>query len=135
MALITTRSVIDAVMERIAGGPMTVFLSNGGTPPVCPSVVVHPLAARYTGTVGDHTRDAEVEFQTTCIGSTSEQAVWAHDKIATRLWRTALSVAPGVVTLPLWAIPGTQQPVRRDDALATPVYYLTCSWMAHAIPT
>ena len=134
MALLSTRIIVAAVVTRLGGATnVTTYLSQGPTPPVGRTCIVHPLPGDPDGVLGDPDRNVTVRFQTTSIGSTSEQAMWTHDTIVARLNREKLT-GTGFVTYPVRIIPGSQQPVRRDDDLATPWFYVTCSWVAIAQP-
>ena len=134
MALISTRAVVAAVVTRIDGTTnVTTYLSQGPTPPVARTCIVHPLPGDPDGVLGDPDRNVTVRFQTTSIGSTAEQAMWTHDTIVARLNREILT-GTGFATYPVRIIPGSQQPVRRDDDLATPLFYVTCSWVAITQP-
>lgn len=135
MALLASRLVVAAVMSRLSGtSNVTAYLSQGPTPPVGRVCVVHPLPGDPDGVLGDPDRNVWVEFQTTCVGSTSEQAMWTHDAIVARLNRQVLT-GTGFTTYPVRMIQGSQQPVLRDDDLASPLYYTTCSWLAIAQPS
>jgi len=134
MALLSTRSIVAAVVTRLGGTTnVTTYLSQGPTPPVARACIVHPLPGDPDGVLGDPDRNVTVRFQTTCIGSTSEQAIWTHDAIVARLNREKLT-GTGFVTYPVRIIPGSQQPVRVDHDLATDLFYVTCSWVAIAQP-
>lgn len=134
MALISTRVVVAAVVARLQGAStFTTYLSQGGNPPTPKSCVVHPSPGSPDGVLGDPDRNVEVEFQTTCIGVTGEQALWTHDQVVARLNRQVLT-GTGFATYPVRVIVGTQQPVRRDDTLADPVFLVTCRWLAIAQP-
>lgn len=135
MALLSSRLVAAAVVTRLQGqANVTTYLSQGPTPPVGKTCIVHPYPGNPDGVLGDPDRNAAVEFQTTCIGATAEQALWCHDTIVARLNRQVLS-GTGFTTYPVRMIDGSQQPVMRDDNLATPLFYVTCSWVATAQPT
>lgn len=134
MVTIATRDVADAVVAWLDGiDNVTAHLSVGTTPPSPRSVVVHPLPGRPDGSLGNPDDRAVVEFQTTSIGATPHQALWTHDRVDARLKR-AVVTWPGYQTQPIWPVYGSQQPVRRDDDLATALYYVTCSWIAHVQP-
>ena len=134
MALIDTRLVIAAVVSRLQGAStITTYLSQGPTPPAAATCIVHPSPGSPDGVLGDPDRNVEVEFQTTCIGTTGEQALWTHDQAVARLNRQVLT-GSGFATYPVRIITGTQQPVRRDDTLTTPYYLVTCRWLAIAQP-
>lgn len=133
---ISARLVANQITTHLDGiTNVAAYLSQGPTPPVGRTVIVHPDAGQHDGPLGAPDRDLRMEFQTTCIGTTPEQALWTHDQVADRLWRTTLTVDGSTNTLPIYAINGSEQPVRRDDALATPLFYVTCSWLAHARPS
>lgn len=133
MALIAERLVINAVLAKLNTGTVTAYLSQGPSPAAPPTVVLHPLTGQYVGPLGNPDRDLVAEFQLTCIGETSEQAILVHDLTSSLILRTAVT-GSGFVTHPMWQIPGTQQPVLRDDDLAEPLFYVTSQWIAHAIP-
>lgn len=135
MSLLSSRLVAAAVVTLLDGDTnLTAYLSQGPTPPVGRSVVVHPLAGEPDGVLGDPGKDLLLRFQTTAIGATAEQALWTHDAVAARLWRATVT-GTGWTTLPIRDIPGSQQPVWRDDTLATPLFTVTCTWLAAAQPT
>lgn len=134
MALIEGRPVIDAVLARLAGlTTVDSRLAVGSRPPAPRSCVLYPRPGAPDGVLGDPDRNVRVQFQTTCIGETAEQAMWTHDKVVGRLNRQILT-GTGFVTYPLRMVAGTQQPVRRDDTLADPWYLVTCSWQVTAQP-
>lgn len=133
MAL-TARVIATAVVAHLDGiSGIDAYLTEGPKPPRGGVVIVHPDGGRRSGSLGDPVSDLSVEFQTTAIGQSAEQALWVHDQIAARLWGSSLSVGDGT-THPLHAIAGTEQPVRRDDQIAEPIFLVTCSWVAHAQP-
>lgn len=133
--MIATRDAAAAVVAHLDGiTGVTAHLSVGTTPPSPRSVVVHPIPGRPDGSLGNPDDRVQVEFQTTSIGATPEQALWTHDLVAARLTRGTVTWT-GHVTDPIWPVPGSQQPVRRDDDLATPLFYVTCSWVARIQPT
>lgn len=132
---VTARVLATTIVAHLDGlSTIDAFLSEGPTPPRGRVVVVHPDPGRHRGPLGDPDRDLRMEFQTTAIGATPEQALWVHDQVAAELWRTSLTVDGTAATLPIWAVDGSEQPVRRDDDLAEPLFYLTCAWIAHAQP-
>lgn len=134
MALITSRLIVAAVLAKMQTATnVTSYLSVGPTPPAGRTCILHPYPGNPDGVLGDPDRNSEVEFQTTSIGTTSEQALWTHDTITAVLNRQIVT-GTGFATYPLRMIDGSQQPVRRDDTLATPLYVVTCNWVATAQP-
>jgi len=134
MALLSSRTIVAAIVARLQGASnVTTYLSVGPTPPAGKTCIVHPYPGNPDGVLGDPDRNAAVEFQTTCIGTTAEQALWTHDTIVARINRQSLS-GTGFATYPVRMIDGSQQPVRRDDTLATPLYVVTANWLATAQP-
>jgi hypothetical protein len=134
MALVASRLVVDAVMARLEGATtFASYLSTGPTPPVGRVCIVHPSPGDPDGVLGDPDRNSRLEFQTTCIGTTGEQALWTHDQVVARLNRQVLS-GTGFVTYPTRIVSGSPQPVRRDDTLANPLYLVTCTWLVVAQP-
>ena len=133
---ISARLVAVQITSHLDGiTNVAAYLSQGPTPPVGRTVIVHPDAGQHDGPLGNPDRDLRLEFQTTSIGVTAEQSLWVHDQVAAQLWRQTITIDGSTATLPVHAIPGSEQPVRRDDALASPLFYVTCSWIAHARPT
>lgn len=134
MALLSSRIIVNAVVARLQTTPgMVAYLSAGPQPPAGKTVVVHPVPGTPDGVLGDPDRNAMVEFQTTCIGATVEQVLWSHDQVVAHLSRQKLT-GTGFITYPVRMLDGGAQPVRRDDTLATPMYLVTCSWLAVAQP-
>ncbi len=134
MALLGSRVIVAAVVTRIGGASnITVYNAQGPTPPVGRACIVYAAPGDPDGVLGDPDRNVTVEFQTTCVGTTAEQALWTHDTVVARLNRESLT-GTGWATYPVRMISGTQQPVRRDDSLATPYFTVTCSWVATAQP-
>lgn len=134
MTLLSTRSVAAAVVALLdADTYLSGYLSQGPTPPAGRTVIVHPLAGEPDGPLGDPGRNLLLRFQTTCIGTTAEQALWTHDTAAGVLWRATVT-GSGWATLPIQDIPGTQQPVWRDDTLADALFTVTCTWLATVQP-
>ena len=135
MAVIEASDVVAAVKTQLDTGTVPAFLSEGPKPPAPPTVVFHPSPGVFVGSLGSPDSDLELKFQTTCVGDTPGQALRVHDLTVGLLLRVALTITTGVVTFPIWQVPGSQQPVMRDDDLAEPLFYVTCQWVAHAIPT
>lgn len=134
MALLSSRLVVAAVKARLDGTTgVACYLSAGPTPPVGKTCVVYPAPGSPDGVLGDPDRNLEIEFQTTCVGLSAEQALWTHDQVVARVNRQSLT-GTGFATYPIRMIDGTQQPVRRDDTLGPPWFYITCSWVATAQP-
>ena len=134
MALLSSRLIVAAIVARLQGATtFTTYLSVGPTPPAGKVCIVHPYPSDPDGVLGDPDRNASVEFQTTSIGTTAEQALWTHDQVVARINREILT-GTGFATYPLRIIDGSQQPVRRDDTLASPLYVVTCNWLAVAQP-
>lgn len=134
MALIGTRIVVAAVVARIdAATYVAAYDAQGPTPPAGKTCIVYASPGDPDGVLGDPDRNVVVEFQTTCVGETSEQAQFTHDQVVTQLNRYSLT-GTGFATYPVRMVSGSQQPVRRDDTLATPYFYVTCSWVAVAQP-
>lgn len=129
MALIMARVVALAVQQWVDGtSGIESFLSQGPTPPQGRTVVIHPDPGGREGPLGDPDRDLRLQFQTTSIGETPEQALWTHDQVAEKLEQTEIRVE-GMHTLPVYSVEGSQQPIIRDEFLADPIFYVTQSWV------
>lgn len=134
MALISSRAVALAIVGYLDGtSGISAYLSEGPKPPAGKTVVVHPSTGQFEGSLGDPWRDRCLEFQTTSIGVSPEQALWVHDQVTAALLRAVLT-GTGFTTLPIHVVAGSEQPVRRDDQLAEPIFIATCSWEATAQP-
>ena len=134
MALIKAREVVDAIMAHLDAGSTTNYLSQGPKRPSGKYCVVHPFTPEDDGSLGDPAQNSIVQFQTTSVGETSEQALWVQDTVAARLHLAVLTVATGVTTHPIRAVKGSAQPVLRDDDIEPPMFYATKRWRVHAIP-
>lgn len=123
-----------AIVTTLAAAPLTTYLGEAtraatGDLPARPYVVVHPSPAFHDGTLGDRFKDATMDFQTTAVGDTAEQAMAAHDKAVTALLGATPAVS-GRVPHPIYK-DETGQPVRRDDSGAQPVFYVIQRWTFH----
>lgn len=70
----------------------------------------------------------DLRYQTTCVGSTPEQARWAADKVGAALYGGVPSVSGRLV----WpVIEESSQPIRRDDESLTS-YLATSQWLTRS---
>lgn len=129
----------QAVVATLTGAGLTATLSQAGkdangvvTAP--PYVVVHVAPALTRSTVGsdqatlaDPNRDAEVDFQTTCVGVSPEQALRVHDLTVTALLGASPTVAGRTTVKPV-VFAETPGPVQRDDTGAEPLFYAVARW-------
>lgn len=73
----------------------------------------------------------DLRYQTTCVGSTPEQARWVADKVGAALYGGVPSVAGRLV----WpVIEESSQPVRRDDESLT-TFLATSQWLTRSEAT
>lgn len=91
-----------------------------------PYVVVHAGPGMTDGTVGDRLRDMIQDLQTTCVGSTAEQALGLVDLVSSALDKVAPTVT-GRSSHPMW-MSTNPMPVRRDDSLINPVFFGVIGW-------
>lgn len=88
-----------------------------GDPPY--AVVYGIPGGRTAGTLDDPHEDAEMVYQVTCVGTTSEQAEWVTDRalgLAKGFPATGLIVSDVEVFLP---------GIQRDDDVTPPLFYAT----------
>ena len=129
MALIMSRVVCLALTNFVDGiSGIEAFLSQGPTPPRGRTVVIHPDPGQREGPLGNPDRDLRVEFQTTSIGETPEQALWTHDQVSGALTRAEIALEDATA-LPVYPVEGSEQPVTRDEFLAEPTFLVTQSWV------
>ena len=70
----------------------------------------------------------DLRYQTTCVGSTPEQARWVADKVGAALYATVPAVSGRLV----WpVIEEASQPVRRDDE-SLAVFLATSQWLTRS---
>lgn len=125
-----TRTAVDAVAALLEAASVAVYEGGASGDAARPYVALYPsggMSGTDTGTLGDVYRDLVVEFQTTSVGDTVEQALWMHDKAALTLAGATPTVA-GRTAHPIY-LDETPQPVRRDDAPAQPLFYVTARWV------
>lgn len=87
-----------------------------------PYVVLYSDPGTPEGTLGDRYRDLLVEFQVTCVGSGPEQALDVAGKVRAVLLTQQPAIS-GRTVQPLWQEP-SGEPVRRDDDVSPPLFYL-----------
>ena len=128
-----SRTHAAAIVTTLSSASLTAYLSEaprvGEDLPARPYVVVHPTPGSFDGTLGDRFRDLLLPFQTTAVGDSPEQALWAHDATVTALLGAAPAVS-GRVSHPIW-LEENPEPVRRDDTLVEPLFYATARWVFH----
>lgn len=70
----------------------------------------------------------DLRYQTTCVGSTPEQARWVADKVGAALYG-AVPAVPGRLVWPV--IEESSQPIRRDDE-SLAVFIATSQWLTRS---
>lgn len=123
------RTHTDAVIAALEGFGLTVGDASGEglTSPFC---VVYPIPGGATnGSLEDPNADAELIYQSTCVGKSREQAEWVADK--TLLLLSGFSVTGRVVTqIELEDFGG----VSRDDDVQPPLWYGTPRFRVYSTP-
>lgn len=125
-----TRTAVDAILATLAAAGVTAYPGAPTGDTARPYLSVWPsggMSGGGTGTLGDIYRDLVVEFQTTSVGDTVEQALWMHDKAALALAGATPTVS-GRTAHPIY-LDEAPQPVRRDDAPAQPLFLVTARWV------
>ncbi len=138
-------AAVLAVLKAIAPGPLpAAFLGvHDGevtTPPHDANQRVHPYVVLYPGpgtpVAAALCRDYDDlwwDFQVTCVGGTPTGALWARDKVTAALTNAGLAVAGRfVIVRPDGHDPG---PMRRDDDLTPPRFWVPTGWRAQSLPT
>lgn len=125
-----TQPMVAAVQTALAA-VVTTYVGEAtttatGALPARPYVVVHPSPGFHSGTLGDRHKDLTVDFQTTAVGDTPEQAMAAHDKAMLALLGAEPAVS-GRVSHAIW-MDESPQPLRRDDTAAQPLFYTVARW-------
>lgn len=130
-----TRPHVDAVVLLLRQLGTSVHVAQAPADPHrhVPFVVVWPDGGAVTpGSLADHLSDLVLDFQTTSVGATAEQALWMHDRVARALW-AATPAVPGRTAQPIHATE-PPMPAQRDDSLATPLIYVTARWRSRTTP-
>jgi hypothetical protein len=119
--------MMNAVLATLNGvANVRAYLGEAPSNPTYPLVVVFPAPGRTQGVLSDRLRDLVVDFQTTTVGTTAEQAIDLNDAIHSALDGVAPTVA-GRVSYPIYQ-ESQPQPVRRDDTLLDPRFYAVTLW-------
>lgn len=123
---------VDAVLSALSGAGLTASL--GGAPPgqAPPYIAVYPDGGRsLPGDLADPLSLYQGTVQLTCVGQTAEQALSVSDRA-----RAALSVPLTVQGRSGWRpeeLGGL--PVRRDDDVTPPLYYVPVQYRLRSSPT
>lgn len=132
MTIASSRAHADAVVAMLNAAGVAAYLSEASAGHPETYVVVHPSPGFPTGSIGDRFAELLLRFQTTSVGVGPAQAQWMHDKVAAAL-TAGLPVLAGRTVHPIW-MDEEPQPVRRDDALAEPLFYAVARWVLHTSP-
>lgn len=125
------RSHTDAVVAALeaTGYPVGRGIRNtqpdgSGDPMEPPCYVVHPIpGGRRYGTLDDHTRDADLVYQVSCVGLTHAQAEHLRDESEVLL--DGITVAGRLIDLV--RVDFGSDEARRDDDIGAPDLYFTAT--------
>jgi hypothetical protein len=85
---------VAAVVDAVEAEGVTVYAGGAPDDPAFPYCVVFSDAGRGLQTALDASTDHYVHtFQTTCVGRTQEQAMWAAERVQSALSGVVLSVS------------------------------------------
>lgn len=134
MSLASLRTHTDAVIDKLEAAGLSVGNAEGkdasGGDLSQKYAVVYPIpGGRFFGTLGELNGFAELVYQVTCVGSTSEQALWVADKAMTLL--DGITVTGRRIRVFLDDPSG----VRRDDAGPDTLFYATPRFRLTSTPT
>lgn len=134
----------QAILTALTNASLTAFLGEAGkagdgTIVAPPYVIVHavPALVRSTadsdrGTLADPNKDADFQFQTTCVGAGADQVLNLHDLVVAALLGATPTIAGRTTVAPI--VPDgragtiTRASVQRDDTLADPLFYCAAYW-------
>lgn len=117
----------DAVASLLTGAGLTVSIGEAPDDLAGAFVVLYPTPGlELAETLGYPIGDMQMDFQLTCVGESSEQALWCADKARTAINR-AIPAVSGRVCWPIWA-DEQPQPVLRDDAVNPPKFVAISRW-------
>lgn len=114
---------VDAVMAVLVAVPLVVYLGGGNRDASPPYVVLYPGPGRpVSSSLAAGLDQGEWPIQPTCVGATAEQALWVGDAVHRALTAGPLDVEGRTG----WRVePDGGPPLRRDDDLTPPLWYLT----------
>lgn len=143
--LASTRTHTDAVIAKLAAAGLTVgdgqdptaahgWQAAVGTSVFVPYVIVYPIpGGTFDGTLADHSDDADLVWQLTCVGATRAQAEYVVDAALAALVAQPLAVAGRSIGKVSADAPGGG--VRRDDTAAgVPLFIATPRVRAMSYP-
>ncbi len=117
----------DAIAGLLTTAGLAVTIGEATDDAATPFVVLYPTPGlELAENLGKPIGDIQVDFQLTCVGESSEQALWCADKARTAINRVIPTVS-GRVCWPIWA-DEQPQPVRRDDAVDPPKFVAISRW-------
>jgi len=124
----------DAVAALLTAVNLPTTIGEAADDTATPFCVLYPNAGLEIPTsLGLPIGDIIMDFQTTCVGATAEQALWAADKARTALNRV-IPVVAGRTCWPIYA-DEPPQPVRRDDTINPPLFVAIARWSLRSSST
>lgn len=122
----------DAILAKLQAAGLTVGDARAPAAGGPPYVVLYPLGVRQVdGSVARPWDDAEMAWQTTCVGRTRAEAEWLARKVGEAL-DGAIAVQ-GRATL--WLQPDVGGGVQREDTSgAPPLFIATPRWRLATTP-
>lgn len=115
---------VDAVRDRLESAQLAVHLGVAPVGAGPPYVSLHPDPGSPTSSslAGEHDQ-ADVVVAVVCVGASAEQALWVGDTVATSLLGTEITVTGRAGWRP--ELDAAGPPVRRDDDVTPPLFYLS----------
>lgn len=131
--LASSRTHTNAIIAQLETAGLTVGDSDSpeaahgwagavGTSNFVPYVIVYTLPGGvYDGTLANHSDDASLLWQTSCVGATRQQCEWVADQVQAALVGQPLTVAARSIQKVSFDTSGG---ARRDDTAAGPPVFI-----------
>lgn len=125
------RSLLDTLRARVT---FTVGLSVA-PPEDAPFAVAHPEPGDvWSARLHGRQASVELDFLVHAVGTGPEQALWVGDRVRKALLGGDPPIVAGRYVYPIGMVPGSRQPVERDDTVQPPLYVAVCGYRLKSEP-